>query len=234
MTRVGLVAGLDLECRLAERAAASLFKTREVRAVAVGGDAHRARWAVEELAADGASVIVSFGFAGGLRQGLASGSLLLPRRVLIEGGAPLEVGGEGALFEQAVESLAGLSPLTELDLVTVAEPLTTLDDKARAAGFTGAGAVDMESYWVAESCRDAGLACLVLRAITDPAEQRIPAAAAQAMAQDGRLQLGRLIAGLLRRPGDLPDLLRLASGSRKASAALRRASRLLLPLLCRS
>ncbi len=234
MTRVGLVAGLELECRLAERAAASLFKAQKLRAVAVGGDAHEARWAVQELAAEGASVIVSFGFAGGLHEGLAPGSLLLPRRVLIDGGAPLEVGGDTALFEQAAGALSRLSPSTGADLLTVAEPLTTLEQKAQAAGFTGAVAVDMESYWVAESCRDEGLTCLVLRAVTDPAEQRIPAAAAQAMAKDGRLQLGRLMGGLLRRPGDLPDLLRLASGSRKASAALRRAARLLLPLLCRS
>ena len=234
MTRLGLVTGLGLECRLAERAAPALFRQNQISAIPVAGRAEAARDAVARFAEDGAEIIVSFGFAGGLALDLPAGCLLLPKTLRCAGREDISVDQKAEMAEGAVGLLVGATPLSRGTLLTVETPLATVEDKRAAHDRFDAVAVDMESYWVAEACRRAGgLGFLALRAVSDPAERALPASAARAMGPDGDLQIGRLLGGLLSRPGDLPDLVRLGLDSRKASAALGRAAALLLPLLSR-
>lgn len=233
MTRLGLVTGLALECRLAERAAPALFQQNQISAIPVAGQAEAARDAVGRLAESGAEIIVSFGFAGGLALDLPAGCLLLPKILRCAGRDDIAVDQKAEMAEGAVGLLVGATPLSRGALLTVETPLATVEDKQQAQKRFEAVAVDMESYWVAEACRRAGLGFLALRAVSDPAERALPASAVRAMGPDGALRMGKLLGGLLSRPGDLPDLVRLGLDSRKASAALGRAAALLLPLLGR-
>lgn len=233
MTRLGLVTGLALECRLAERAAPALFRQNQISAIPVAGKADTAREAVGRLAERGAEVIVSFGFAGGLDPDLPAGTLLLPKTLRCAGRDDISVDQTAEMAEGAVGLLVGATPLSRCALLTVEAPVATVADKQQAQKRFEAVAVDMESYWVAEACRRAGLGFLALRAVSDPAERALPASAVRAMGPDGALRMGKLLGGLLSRPGDLPDLVRLGLDSRKASAALGRAAALLLPLLSR-
>lgn len=233
MTRLGLVTGLALEGRLAERATPALFQKNQISAIPVAGQAEAARDAVGRLAESGAEIIVSFGFAGGLALDLPAGCLLLPKILRCAGRDDIAVDQKAEIAEGAVGLLVGATPLSRGALLTVETPLATVEDKQQTHERFEAVAVDMESYWVAEACRRAGLGFLALRAVSDPAERALPASAARAMGPDGDLQIGSLLAGLLSRPGDIPDLVRLGLDSRKASAALGRAAALLLPLLGR-
>lgn len=233
MTRLGLVTGLALECRLAERATPALFQKNQISAIPVAGQAEAARDAVGRLAESGAKIIVSFGFAGGLALDLPAGCLLLPKILRCAGRDDIAVDQKAEMAEGAVGLLVGATPLSRGALLTVETPLATVEDKQQTHERFEAVAVDMESYWVAEACGRAGLGFLALRAVSDPAERALPASAARAMGPDGDLQIGKLLGGLLSRPGDLPDLVRLGLDSRKASAALGRAAALLLPLLGR-
>lgn len=233
MTRLGLVTGLALECRLAERATPALFQKNQISAIPVASQAEAARDAVGRLAESGAEMIVSFGFAGGLALDLPAGCLLLPKILRCAGRDDIAVDQKAEMAEGAVGLLVGATPLSRGALLTVETPLATVEDKRAAHDRFDAVAVDMESYWVAEACRRAGLGFLALRAVSDPAERTLPASAVRAMGPDGALRMGKLLGGLLSRPGDLPDLVRLGLDSRKASAALGRAAALLLPLLSR-
>ena len=233
MTRLGLVTGLALECRLAERATPALFQKNQISAIPVAGQAEAARDAVGRLAESGAEIIVSFGFAGGLALDLPAGCLLLPKILRCAGRDDIAVDQKAEMAEGAVGLLVGATPLSRGALLTVETPLATVEDKRAAHDRFDAVAVDMESYWVAEACRRAGLGFLALRAVSDPAERALPASAVRAMGPDGALRMGQLLGGLLSRPGDIPDLVRLGLDSRKASAALGRAAALLLPLLGR-
>lgn len=233
MTRLGLVTGLALECRLAERATPALFQKNKISAIPVAGQAEAARDAVGRLAESGAEMIVSFGFAGGLAPDLPAGCLLLPKTLRCAGRDDIAVDQKAEMAEGAVGLLVGTTPLSRGALLTVETPLATVEDKRAAHDRFDAVAVDMESYWVAEACRQAGLGFLALRAVSDPVERALPASASRAMGPDGDLQIGSLLAGLLSRPGDIPELVRLGLDSRKASAALGRAAALLLPLLGR-
>ena len=73
---------------------------------------------------------------------------------------------------------------------------------------------------IAETCEDAGIRLLVVRAVSDRASMRIPRCALAGVDADGELALTRFLSGLALAPGDLPAVLRLARGFRQACATL--------------
>ena len=96
--------------------------------------------------------------------------------------------------------------------------------KVTLRAHTGAAAVDMETHRIAAAAAQAGLACLAVRAISDPADRALPALAADALGPHGRPRVRAVALGLLRRPSDLPALLAAGRDSRAALAVLRRAA----------
>jgi len=60
--------------------------------------------------------------------------------------------------------------------------------------------------------------------VLDPAERDLPRAALVALGPDGRIRLGALIGALLRRPGDVWGLIRLARDASVARVSLGRAA----------
>ncbi len=96
---------------------------------------------------------------------------------------------------------------------------------------TGAGAVDMESGPVVEVAAHYGLPFTVLRVVLDPAHRALPPSALAGAREDGETDPIAVIRSLMRRPEDLPGLLRLADDTRKASRALPRSRQALGPYL---
>jgi hypothetical protein len=87
----------------------------------------------------------------------------------------------------------------------------------------------MESHAVAAIASAAKIPFLVLRAIADPVDQALPQVAREALRPDGIIRIRATFGGLLREPGQLVALLRLARQSALALAALRRGVRLAGP-----
>jgi hypothetical protein len=87
---------------------------------------------------------------------------------------------------------------------------------------THALAVDMESGAVARAAARYALPFAVLRAVADVASEAIPRAAA--ITPSGEPDIPRVLRGLLRRPWELPALIRLGRASAAAHAALRQAA----------
>ena len=85
---------------------------------------------------------------------------------------------------------------------------------------TGALAVDMESYAVAEVARAQGLPFLAVRVIVDGAGDGLPRPVAAVADGAGPLNVWRLIGAMARAPSDLAPLLRLARRYRAASRSL--------------
>ena len=83
----------------------------------------------------------------------------------------------------------------------------------------------MESHAVAAVATEACIPFLVLRALADPADQVVPQVAREALRPDGGIRIRATFGGLLRQPGDLMALLRLARQSGLALAALERGVR---------
>ena len=96
------------------------------------------------------------------------------------------------------------------------------DTKAGLYGSTGALAVDMESQIAARFAARRNLPLAALRVISDDATHILPPAALVAMKPDGRIALGRVLWSLLKKPTQLPALVRTARTSNKAFAELLR------------
>lgn len=175
----------------------------------------RAEAEVARLAGLGVRALLSVGIAGGLDPALAPGARVVPARVCDTAGRTW-----------ATAFLAGTGTLAGVDAA-----VTTPGGKAALRAGTGAVAVDMESHVVARAAAAAGLPFAVLRVVADPADRAIPAAALNGVGPDGTPRLWPVIAGLLRRPQDLPGLLALRRDYAAALAALEAAAAELIPPL---
>jgi adenosylhomocysteine nucleosidase len=169
------------------------------------------------LIACGATALMSFGLAGGLDPALRAGSILLPSAVT-DGSTVLAC--DAAWRARLARVLDSGAPVHDGMLLTAQRPLTSIDGKRASFAVTGARAVDMESLGVAQAACEAGLPFSAVRVIIDGAADRLPAVVLTATDASGHTSVWRLVQGLAREPRELPALLRLARGYRRASRAL--------------
>ncbi len=174
--------------------------------------------------------LVSIGVAGGLSAGLKPGAVLLPRKILAETGERFPV--TMPWRDRVCADLAG-TPIESGELISVAHAACTPADKRILAEQSGAVAVDMESAELARLARRHAIPFLVIRAVADPWNTRIPAAAGQALTVDGAIRWTALLTALLRQPADVGALLRLGIAFRSAARALDACGRQAGKSLCR-
>ncbi len=217
MPDVGVVCGLRSEAD----ALGPVAQAHGVFVEVSGARPDKAETHARALVDGGAKILVSWGIAGGLCPGLAPGTLLLPDTVVTLDGhrGALSV---GLMTEMLKDARRGVALAGSDTLVA--------DSAAKRALFeaTGAIAVDMESHRVSRVAIDAGIPCLVLRAICDPAERTLPHLATTAVDEEGRPRIGSVLRGLLAKPHELPALLKLRRDNAAAHAALARAAPILL------
>jgi adenosylhomocysteine nucleosidase len=199
---IGIVTGLTAEARLA----APLGTAR-----AGGGTPHGAARAAAHLVANGAIALISFGVAGGLNPALRPGTLVIPACVITPDRSY-------ATDEALTARLGGPRHI----LFAGSGIIVTSAEKARLHAETGADAIDLESAAVAAVAADHGLPFAAIRAIIDPASETLPPAALAALNAGGAIAIGRVAASILRYPGQLAELSRLAGYAGTARAALRR------------
>ncbi len=197
------------------RAEAALLP-RGTRVVCAGGNP--ARLAAALAAEGGATAVLSFGIAGGLDLALRTGALLVATRVRGASGAwPAD-----AAWAARIAAATGARPAVLAGAASVA---SNPAEKARLRAMTGgAAAVDLESEVAAAFAARLGLPFAALRAVADAASDALPLCAAQGLTPDGRPAVGRVLLGLLRRPGEFSQLLAVARASRAALTVLARAA----------
>jgi hypothetical protein len=89
-------------------------------------------------------------------------------------------------------------------------------------------AVDLESAAYARAAVEAGVPWLCLRAISDTAEEALPALLNRCRDGGGAVQRGRVARGLLKEPGAVPALLSLRQRVRRCAGVLARAAQALI------
>jgi adenosylhomocysteine nucleosidase len=200
--RIGFVVGLKAEAALLR---GSGFM------VGIGGGAPAgAADAARRLVAEGATALISFGLAGGLNPAFRAGDILVPPNII----------ENGAIYHCAPELLAWLGGPIGGPMLAGGEVAATVAQKAALFGATKADAVDLESGAVARIAGAAGLNFAVLRAVTDVAACSLPPAALVALDQAGAIGIARVIGAVLRRPSQIPALLRLARDAGRARRSL--------------
>lgn len=183
-----------------------------------GMGANRARLAAQALLENGATTLVSWGFAGGLLPGLPAGSLIIPEDVIATDQIVYPV--DSVWHKHLCRQLKGYIDLYQGPLAESLAMLASCAEKKKLFSRTGAIAVDMESASIALFAKKAGVPFMAIRAITDPAEMVIPQSVQNCVDEFGRVSLSRVIQGVIKHPMDLPLLVRLGRNFRAARAAL--------------
>ena len=199
---LGIIVGMAAEARLLRRLGC---------AIGIGGGTPvGALRMARQLIDDGATILMSFGLAGGLDPSLRAGDLIVPSAVLSHG-------QEYICDPGLTASLNGRS----VQVLWAAEaPVASATEKQRLWRDEGAAAVDLESGAVAEAAAAAGLPFAVLRAICDPATRDLPRAAVVALDNSGRISQMKMAETLIRHPQDLFGLAALARDALRARRAL--------------
>ena len=206
--RLALVTGIAAEARIAA-CCCSLIGCS-------GGSPARARAEAERLIAEGATHLVSFGIAGGLDSALEPGAIIVPDAVLASGARryPTDKAWREKLLAALPDASCGALYGSDSLIETIAE-------KCALYRETGARAVDLESHAVAAAAERLKRPFLAIRAISDPAERRLPHAVRVGLKPDGSTAIGPVLLDLARRPGQLALLIRTAFDAGTALKSLR-------------
>ena len=194
---------------------AKIVGVADVVAVAGGGDAKSLAEKLNALHGDIRGVI-SIGLAGALSPLLKVGDVVIADQI-ITGSESWDCHGGWQVRLMSRLAHAHQGQLFGSDVI-----IEKAETKAGLHTATGALAVDMESQVAARFAAARNLPLAGLRVISDDAGHVLPPAALVAMKPDGGIALGRVLGSLLRRPQQLPSLIRTARTSNKAFAELLR------------
>lgn len=139
------------------------------------------------------SLLISSGFAGSLSERLSVGDVFVAQNFSDDA-----VASDTLSFPRA-------------NLTTASTVIESPAERAQFARATDADAVDMETVWIAEACREVGIPFLSLRVISDDLAEPLPAPA-RVLFDVGRQRtpLLRLAAHITAHPATLPRLIRFA------------------------
>jgi adenosylhomocysteine nucleosidase len=186
-----------------------------VIAVAGGGDADGLAAKLKALHGDIRGVI-SIGLAGALSPHLKVGDVVIADQII--------TGAENWDCHEGwrVRLMSRLAQAHQGQIFGSDVIIEKAETKSGLHTATGALAVDMESQVAARFAASRNLPLAALRVISDDASHILPPAALVAMKPDGGIAIGRVLGSLLRRPQQLPALIRTARSSNKAFAELLR------------
>lgn len=214
MTSVAVLTAVDVEARSLARhlglppvadSAWPHYRSGALEIVGVGLGAV----GLEERLRNGGDwdVIVSAGACGALAPSLSRGDLIAPETVLTEDGA-----------RYGTDALPGLE--RSGTLLSTRGLVHTPAVKSRLWMQTGALAVDMESAAIVAWARAHGLGAAVVRAVSDTADQAVPADLAALVEPGGRVRTVGALRVALRRPRAVADAMTLGRGTAAATRAV--------------
>lgn len=149
--------------------------------------------------------LIAIGVAGGLSSGLRAGELIMAREV---------VGESGCRFCSSVAAPAARAAGARLGTVYTAGHLILESEDKRRLGEAvlpgrEAGVVDLESAHFAAVAEEAGVPWLVIRAVSDTAEEDLPRFLAACAGPEGEIRRGEVLRHAARHPSAIPGLLRM-------------------------
>jgi hopanoid-associated phosphorylase len=200
---------------------AEIVGTTDVVAVAGGGDGEALAKKLDALHGDIRGVI-SIGLGGGLSPLLKVGDVVIAERISFDG--PLGRSSKVWNCDEAwrVRLMSRLAHAHQGVIAAGDAVLQDVDAKAALNARTGALAVDMESHIAARFAAARNLPLAALRVISDDASHALPPAALVAMRPDGGIAITRVLWSLVKKPAQLPALIRTGRGSSKAFKELLR------------
>ncbi|MEY6433440.1 hypothetical protein ABC977_13610 [Thioalkalicoccus limnaeus] len=162
--------------------------------------------------------LISAGVAGGLREGLVRGDLVLADAVV---GGGIEIPLPGLRDASRAALVAAGSTMHRGKLLTMDRPIGCPAEKRALGAEHDALAVDMETLAVAQVCAREQVPLLSLRAISDAVDEALPAEILALFdPESGAMRVRTALAAVLARPRCVLDLYRLGQKVRAASEHL--------------
>lgn len=163
-------------------------------------------------------VCVSSGLAGALCEGLHIGDIVTPKELLAE----VVHGGSGSgriAVDSELRQLALQQGAKDTNcLVTTDRVLVKASQKKSCA--SRAQSVDMESFEVVKQALAWGAKGVVIRAISDSADEDLPIDFNRTLSRQNDVSISKVLGELLKNPLALPALLRFGKQSWQAGEAL--------------
>jgi hopanoid-associated phosphorylase len=191
------------------------FEAKIAGGATVVSDGMRTADIIRAAITRGSRGIISFGIGGGLAPDLVPGEWVVASAVAAEGQHhPVD----GRWTERLLKALPRAHHAV---IAGVDAPVVDPTAKRRLHACTGAIVVDMESHLAARVAAAHGLPFTACRVIVDPAHRRLPPAALVSLGPEGKVNLRAILRSIMRRPEQLPTLIRLAIDASIAKSALR-------------
>jgi adenosylhomocysteine nucleosidase len=184
-----------------------------VRVVLTGMGQTHALEAAQRVLPERPDICISAGLAGALQGEYKAGDVLAARLVS-EVDEPVAVASHRELLSAAKHCGA-----RQVERFATSDTLVTRAEEKRYLGAQ-AEAVEMESYVILAEAARCGVPAVAVRAISDSADFSLPYDLAKAQDARGQIRLGAIVAQVMRHPGGLPALLRLARDCRHAARQL--------------
>lgn len=205
---LGILCGLESEAVLARRVTGALVAVSAARP-------EQARTCAQGLVQQGATRLLSFGLAGGLKAGLPAGSVVIGTAVCAAGDTrPADL--------KMIEQLRTIFPAAQSGAVWASDSIIARAGAKRALFYkTNCFCADMESHAVAWTAVKARIPFAVLRAVADTAEMDLPPAAQIPLRGNGKVDLPKVLLAITCAPRDIPALIRLGVNTGLALKSLR-------------
>ena len=160
--------------------------------------------------------VVSAGFAGALDESLRRGHVLMADSVAGERGEALSVG-----IKLEPHVLAATKGLHVGKLLTVERVIRTPQERRGLRDQHAALACDMETFGVAQACRDAGTRLLSVRIVSDAVDDELPPEIEHLLAQKSLAgKIGAAAGAVMHRPSAAKDMWKLREDALRASDRL--------------
>jgi adenosylhomocysteine nucleosidase len=227
---LGVVVSLPRELKTLTRETIPIGAWKAISAnalVALSGiGAERAYAAGSLLVSEGATALLSWGYAAALDDHLNAGCLLLPERIISATG---EIHSVSAQWHRRLYKILEPKHVVRTDALVESDAIVkTSVEKRHLARRTQAAATDMESAAHARLAKERLLPFVAIRAIIDTASTDIPESVLEALSPQGDISVWKLLTSAYLRPSDWIKIIRLGIQFNAAQKTLTQTRELVL------